>query len=95
MREAARACGAAIVDLKVHKFPPIGVTGIAILTESHLAIHTWPEYGYAGVDIFTCGEHADPTEAVSVLRRQFEADHVQVMRLDRGMSVPEEAHGGE
>ena len=55
MRGAAEQAGATIVGESFHKFDPIGVTGIVAIAESHLCIHTWPEYGYAAADVFTCG----------------------------------------
>jgi S-adenosylmethionine decarboxylase len=67
MREAALACGATIVNALFHHFNPHGVSGAVIIAESHLAIHTWPEHGYAAVDVFTCGETIDPAEAVAHL----------------------------
>jgi S-adenosylmethionine decarboxylase len=60
MVEAAKAAKATIVEVAFHKFNPYGVSGMVVIAESHLAIHTWPEYGYAAVDIFTCGEEIDP-----------------------------------
>ena len=53
-----------LLDLRVYPFSPVGVTGMAIVSESHLVIHTWPEHGYAAVDIFTCGAPRDPQDAV-------------------------------
>jgi len=87
LREAASACGATLADLRVYSFPHMGVTGMAILVESHMAIHTWPEFGYAGVDIFTCGSKVDPARALPVLRRFFSPEHVQVMKVERGVFV--------
>jgi S-adenosylmethionine decarboxylase len=57
---------------------------MAIVSESHLVIHTWPEYGYAAVDIFTCGERREPEDAVPVLHKYFEPDRIQVMEMTRG-----------
>ena len=68
----------------------MGVTGIAIVSESHLVIHTWPEHGYAAVDIFTCGAPRDPQEAVQVLRRLFQPERIGVMEINRGqLDLPE------
>lgn len=64
---AAHAAGATIVRHDVHQFEPHGITGIAILAESHLTIHTWPEHAYATLDIFTCGETATPERAVDAV----------------------------
>jgi S-adenosylmethionine/arginine decarboxylase-like enzyme len=57
---------------------------MAIVSESHLVIHTWPEYGYAAVDIFTCGAVRDPQDAVNVLRRHFAPERIGVMEINRG-----------
>ena len=69
----------------VHQFAPHGVSGIAMIAESHLAIHTWPEYGYMAADFFTCGEGADVEAAIEVLRAAFEAEHVECRHLTRGV----------
>ncbi len=92
MRETIEAVRATLIDLRVYPFSPQGVTGVAILSESHLMIHTWPEHGYAAIDIFTCGMHTDPEQAIPVLRRAFAPDRVQVLQMDRGL-VEENAHG--
>ena len=68
LRDMVAALDVNLLDLKVYPFSPVGVTGIAIVSESHLVIHTWPEYGYAAVDIFTCGAPRDPQDAIDVLR---------------------------
>jgi S-adenosylmethionine decarboxylase len=89
MTETIEACGATLLDLRVYPFTPIGVTGVAILSESHMMIHTWPEYGYAAVDVFTCGHHTDPNAAVPVLRKHFSPERVQVMEMNRGIIIDE------
>ncbi len=90
MRETIEACGATLLDLRVYPFTPIGVTGVAILSESHMMIHTWPEHGYAAVDVFTCGFHTDPAQAVPVLRKYFAPERIQVMEMNRGLIVEDE-----
>src|SRR4030088_1841853 len=84
LREMVVALDVNLLDLKVYPFSPVGVTGMAIVSESHLVIHTWPEYGYAAVDIFTCGAVRDPQDAVNVLRRLFTPDRIGVMEINRG-----------
>jgi S-adenosylmethionine decarboxylase len=84
LREMVVALDVNLLDLRVYPFSPVGVTGIAIVSESHLVIHTWPEYGYAAVDIFTCGAVRDPQEAVNVLRRLFTPERIGVMEINRG-----------
>ena len=70
---AVDEAGATLLNLITHQFQPQGVTGLALLAESHLSIHTWPESGYAAVDVFTCGDHTMPERACRVLRRELEA----------------------
>jgi S-adenosylmethionine decarboxylase len=84
LREMVDALDVTLLDLKVYPFSPVGVTGMAIVSESHLVIHTWPEYGYAAVDLFTCGEKRHPEAAVPVLRKYFAPASVQVMEMTRG-----------
>lgn len=64
---AAKRAGATLLNLITHRFEPQGVTGLALLAESHISIHTWPESGYAAVDVFTCGDHTMPEKACQVL----------------------------
>ena len=68
MKRAALECGATIVSSTFQTFNPHGVSGVIVIAESHLAIHTWPEYGYAAVDVFTCGETVDPAVANEALK---------------------------
>ena len=63
---AAKRAGATLLNLITHSFEPQGVTGLALLAESHISIHTWPESGYAAVDVFTCGDHTMPEHASAV-----------------------------
>lgn len=84
MNDAARHCGATIVDSVFHLFNPYGVSGAVIIAESHLTIHTWPEYGYAAVDVFTCGDTVDPADAVSFLARALKAGHFSASEMNRG-----------
>lgn len=65
---AAKRAGATLLNLITHRFEPQGVTGLALLAESHISIHTWPESGYAAVDVFTCGDHTMPEQACAVMR---------------------------
>ena len=90
------ALNLALLSIKVHPFSPIGVTGVAIVSESHVVIHTWPELGYAAVDVFTCGEQRRPEDAVPVLREYFAPERIQVMEMTRGL-IEEGAtsHGAE
>ena len=70
---AAQRAGATLLNLITHRFEPQGVTGLALLAESHISIHTWPENGYAAVDVFTCGDHTMPEKACEVLCEELAA----------------------
>jgi S-adenosylmethionine decarboxylase len=85
MRQAVQAANANLLDIFVHEFSPQGVTGVAVLAESHLSIHTWPEYGYAAADVFTCGSTTRPEAAAEVLREAFQASYSDVRELERGV----------
>ncbi len=84
MKRAALECGATIVTAAFHKFNPHGVSGVVVIAESHLAIHTWPEYGYAAVDVFTCGETVDPWVATNALKEMLRAGKVTTVEFTRG-----------
>ncbi len=83
MRLAARAAGTTIVSSVFHPFAPQGVSGVVVIEESHLSIHTWPEHGYAAVDFFTCGD-GDPERAHELLRECLGAERSEVLVIDRG-----------
>lgn len=82
--EAVREIGATLLNAHVHAFSPQGVTGVATLAESHLALHSWPEHGYLAADVFTCGDHVNPHALVEVLKQRFEPGLVEVQELKRG-----------
>ena len=81
---AARETGATVIDHIFHKFSPQGVTGVIAIAESHLCIHTWPEYGYAAIDIFTCGEEFSPHAAINLLVETFESVDHETKEIARG-----------
>lgn len=85
MADAAIECGATVVQKCFHTFSPHGVSGVVIISESHLAIHTWPELGYAAVDLFTCGESCDPKVAYEFLKNAFDAKNSNFSELKRGI----------
>ena len=89
MMDAALECGATIVQKCFHMFSPHGVSGVVIISESHLAIHTWPELGYAAVDLFTCGWKCDPKVAYEVLKTKFNSKNASFSELKRGILSPE------
>ena len=83
--EAVKACEATLLEVHTHTFSPFnGVSGIVILKESHISIHTWPEFEYAAVDIFVCG-NVDPYKALPVFKEGFETEEVQILELKRGI----------
>lgn len=85
MVEAALEAGAEVREVAFHKFSPQGVSGVVVISESHLAIHTWPELGYAAVDVFTCGDKVDPWLACSYLVEHFKAKDVDTTEVKRGV----------
>ncbi|RMD50069.1 MAG: adenosylmethionine decarboxylase [Alphaproteobacteria bacterium] len=91
-RDCVDAAGATLLHIHTHKFTPQGVSGVAVLAESHISVHTWPEIGYGAFDVFMCGD-ADPWAAVPVLERAFDAREVRVTELLRGEDVVPAALG--
>ena len=85
MLNACRLAKATIVRHTFHEFSPFGVSGVVVLAESHVAIHTWPEYNYAAVDIFTCGETIDPWVIYKYLEEQFQSLQSSNMEIKRGL----------
>jgi S-adenosylmethionine decarboxylase len=73
LTQAAKESGATLISITSHKFNPQGVTALALLSESHISIHTWPERGYAAIDAFTCGSHTDPEKACNYLKQSFDS----------------------
>jgi S-adenosylmethionine decarboxylase len=82
---AAKACKATVVDVAFHEFTPFGVSGVVVIAESHLSIHTWPEYRYAAVDIFTCGGSIKPEQAVRHIADRFHCAHPSIVEVKRGI----------
>ena len=92
MLDATEAVGARRVAESFHRFAPQGVSGTVVIAESHLSIHTWPEYGYAAVDIYTCGG-LDPRQGIAVLRAALGARQIQYEEILRGLPEEREHHG--
>lgn len=90
MVEACIIGKATVVTHTFHSFSPFGVSGVVVIAESHVAIHTWPEYNYAAVDIFTCGETIEPWDLFHHLKEAFKSKHHSNMELKRGLF---ETHG--
>ncbi len=84
MVNAAQKAGATVIQSTFHHFSPFGVSGVVVIQESHLAIHTWPEYQYAAVDLFTCGESVDSWISFDLLKQAFQAKNQSVLEMHRG-----------
>ena len=80
---SAKIAGATLLNLVTHSFNPQGVTGLALLAESHISIHTWPEIGYAAIDVFTCGDHAMPEKACEQLSKDLLAKYSSFKNIAR------------
>ena len=83
----AHEAGATVVGESFHRFSPQGVTGILAIAESHISIHTWPEYGYAAADIFACGVTFQPKNAAEILIRQLESRDPEIIEVQRGLPL--------
>jgi S-adenosylmethionine decarboxylase len=85
LRAAARAAGAIVIDLRLHHFGQgSGVTGMALLAESHISIHTWPEHGYAALDCFLCGARHDLDAALDAVVAELTPTSVETQTIKRG-----------
>lgn len=83
--DAAKKANATIVDVTFHEFSPFGISGVVVIAESHLTIHTWPEYGFAAVDVFTCGETIQPEIAAQYIVEAFECKNPSIVEMKRGI----------
>jgi S-adenosylmethionine decarboxylase len=90
MEEAAVKSNATIVNSVFHRFSPHGVSGVVVIAESHLAVHTWPEYNYAAVDLFTCGSSVNPWVAFEILKDGLRAEQFTINEIKRGLPDTEE-----
>jgi len=85
MVDSALKSGAEVREVAFHKFSPQGVSGVVIISESHLTIHTWPELGYAAVDVFTCGDRINPWDACNYMTELFKAKNMTATEVKRGI----------
>lgn len=91
LTRSVEVSGATVLKPVFHKFAPQGVTGVVVIAESHFSIHTWPEHGYAAIDIFTCGGLIDNAKAVKYLREQLKPKNFSVQEIKRGvLNISEE-----
>ena len=81
---AAETAGATMLSARFHKFSPMGVTGVVLISESHLCIHTWPEHGYAAVDIFTCGSAFQAQQAADIVIERLGCREPAITLMERG-----------
>jgi len=81
---AAGEAGATVLGESFHRFNPHGVSGVVIISESHLCIHTWPEHGYAAADIFTCGDSVQPQKAADILISKLGSKNHSILEVQRG-----------
>jgi S-adenosylmethionine decarboxylase len=84
LARAVEACDATLLSIELHKFSPHGVSGVAVISESHISIHTWPEHNYAALDIFVCGDK-DPYLALKSLKYSFQPKRVNLIEAKRGI----------
>lgn len=82
---AAKKAKATVIDISFHEFNPFGISGMVVIAESHLSVHTWPEYGYAAVDIFTCGDLIKPEVAAASIIERFESRNPSMVEMKRGI----------
>lgn len=85
MTGAALAARATVMEVAFHRFDPQGVSGVVVLAESHISIHTWPELGYAAMDFYTCGEHTDPWLACEYAAKALRAQSMITSEVKRGV----------
>jgi len=94
MLTAANEAGATVMGVSFHRFNPHGISGVVVVAESHLFIHTWPEYGYAAADIFTCGTTVQPEKAAEVLIEKLGARKHSIQEIARGTRITERVRLG-
>lgn len=82
--KAAKLASLSVVNSTIHHFSPVGVSGVIVIEESHIAIHTWPEYQYVALDFFTCNQEYDLAQAISFLQKAFQSNQVEQQKIQRG-----------
>ncbi len=95
LKQAVKEAKSTLLKEVTHQFEPYGITALALLAESHISVHTWPEIGYVAIDMFTCGEHAQPEKACNYLAKAFQANKHVLLTLPRGRISPEIQKGLE
>jgi len=87
MLKAAVDCGAEVLGESFHRFSPQGVSGVVVIAESHISIHTWPEHGFAAADVFTCGTKVNPLIAADVLIAKLDSKNHTLTEIQRGVLI--------
>ena len=87
LAETVRVSESTALKTLVYKFSPQGITGVVLLAESHIAIHTWPELNYTAIDLFTCGDKSRPEKALEYLKRELRPQRVEIKKIKRGRST--------
>ena len=91
-RDAVLACGATLLHIHLHHFTPNGgISGVAVLAESHISVHTWPEADFAAFDVFMCGD-AEPHKATKILRNAFSPSRIDIKQMLRGENIDQFSH---
>jgi len=85
MRRIATLCETTIIDTKFHHFSPHGISGVILIAESHLTVHTWPEYGYVALDFFTCNIELDLITNLDIIKKLFKAKNAKATVINRGL----------
>jgi len=85
MMLCAKEATTTVIESIFHQFKPYGVSGVIVIAESHLSIHTWPEHRFASVDLFTCGDHSDPWKAFKIIKKKLKAKYFSVIKMERGV----------
>lgn len=86
LKDAVGALRGELLAIKICEFSPHGITGIAVLAESHISIHAWPEHHYVAIDVFTCGD-MDPYAAIEPIKKLFKPTKIQCIELKRGVTL--------
>lgn len=94
-KQAALHSGATVLSVNCHRFSPVGVSILVFLAESHLSVHTWPEEGYAAVDVYTCGPATRPDQAITFLARFLKANSFHLRCLTRGKKISDREYVSE
>ncbi|MDL1955999.1 MAG: adenosylmethionine decarboxylase [Candidatus Desulfofervidus auxilii] len=85
LEKGVKTCGARVIEIKTHKFNPQGLSAVALLNESYMSIHSWPEIGYAAIDIYTCAPYLNPEKVVEVIKSYLKPQKMHLLNFHRGI----------